>query len=66
MTLNIFIMSYLEVLKSVIVGTELGNIRKRGYRRVTYETRRPAPTHLRNFEGYICIKTLNVAINPRA
>ena len=67
MTLNILIMSYMKVLKSLIVGIELGNIqKKRGYRRVTYETRRPAPTHLRNFEDYICIKTLNVAINPRA
>ena len=67
MTLNILIMSYMKVLKkSLIVRIELGTIRKRGYRRVTYETRRSAPTHLRNFEGYICIKTLNVAMNLRA
>ena len=56
----------MKVLKSLIVGIELGNIRKRGCRRVTYETRRQASIHLRNFEGYICIKTLNAAINPRA
>ena len=65
-TLNILIMSYMKVLKSLIVRIELGTIRKRGCWRVTYETLRQASIHLRNFEGYIHIKTLNAAINPCA
>ena len=56
----------MKVLKSLIVRIELGTIRKRGCRRVTYETLRQASIHLRNFEGYIHIKTLNAAINPCA
>ena len=49
------------------MGIELGTIRKkRGHRRVTYETHRQAPPHLRNFEVYIHIKTLNIVIKPRA
>ena len=67
MTLNILIMSYMEVLKKPDSGNLTGNHTKiRGHWRVTYETHRQAPTHLRNFEGYIHIKTLNIVINPRA
>ena len=67
MTLNILIMSYMKVLKKSDSTNLTGNhTKKRGHRRVTYEILRQASTHLRNFEGYIRIKTLNAAINPRA